>query len=443
MEMSLSKTESGTGFSGIRVLKVCGVLFILLCFALAFPSPGMSAPTGFPSVHWVDADKDLIQDASIETENLKVIISSKSGNLSFYYLKGRNFEENLFPPILQDFGYKFATDTLAPFEVIPGVAQAEAFETAIYSLRQEPNGEPGKLVIVAVGPPLSGALSLTKRYTFHATGYMYSMEVILSNLSDKEVVLGNAQLGSQGLRLRYGPGIFLDPFAPASFVALKKEGNDVYENPEKLLKGVAGNEYVGIGLKDSYFCVLMETDQPVTLNGTHFDVKPDDPKKRAFTGNTIELGIKPFAIPSRDSKNFTFRFYFGPKILDELKSIHRDMVTDYGFLSTMLLRILQFFTAIYPNFGLAIIFLTVVVRILLYPLTISQTKSMAKMQKIQPLIQDIKDRYKDEPQKFNEEVLKLYQKHEVNPLGGCLPLLLQLPVLIALYNTINIAVELR
>jgi YidC/Oxa1 family membrane protein insertase len=96
-----------------------------------------------------------------------------------------------------------------------------------------------------------------------------------------------------------------------------------------------------------------------------------------------------------------------------------------------------------PNYGLAIILLTIVVRLVLYPLTLKQTKSMAQMQKIQPMVQDLKDRHKDNPQKFNEEVLQLYQKNNVNPLGGCLPLLLQLPILIALYNTIRIAVELR
>ena len=130
-------------------------------------------------------------------------------------------------------------------------------------------------------------------------------------------------------------------------------------------------------------------------------------------------------------------------LLDQLTRINRGQVSEYGFLSTILLRVLQFFYNLLPNYGLAIILLTIVVRLVLYPLTLKQTKSMAQMQKIQPMVQDLKDRHKDNPQKFNEEVLQLYQKNNVNPLGGCLPLLLQLPILIALYNTIRIAVELR
>ena len=150
-----------------------------------------------------------------------------------------------------------------------------------------------------------------------------------------------------------------------------------------------------------------------------------------------------FALEPNDSRKPSFKVYAGPMILDELMKVNRPTVSEYGFLSTMLMRILQFFYSLFPNYGLAIILLTIVVRIVLYPLTLKQTKSMAAMQKIAPKVQDLKDRFKDNPQKLNEEILKLYQKNNVNPLGGCLPLLLQLPVLIALYNTIRIAVELR
>jgi YidC/Oxa1 family membrane protein insertase len=83
------------------------------------------------------------------------------------------------------------------------------------------------------------------------------------------------------------------------------------------------------------------------------------------------------------------------------------------------------------------------VRLILYPLTLKQTKEMAKMQKLQPKLKDLQDRYKDNPQKMNEEVLKLYTKNKVNPIGGCFPILLQLPIIMALFNTFRNAVELR
>lgn len=419
------------------------LLIAVLFLGLATPSVLFSGTNvNFPSLTWIDADKDFVQDPSIETESLKIIISSKTGNISVYYLKGKNFNENLIPAIPIEGQYDFASETVSPFEIMPIISTEPSRQSSPFTLSQIPS-EPDRVIIEATGSPISNTVSLTKRFTFFPKGYVFNIATILSNLTDKEVVFGNAQLGRPGLLFRYGPGIFLDPTKPSEFLALEKVNHKTFNTIEELQKGAASIETMGIGLKTSYFCLLMEAQDRVALAGKKFDVPPKDKKFIVLHGDVIDAGFKPFSIPARDSKEFPLRIYFGPKILDELKSINREQVTDYGFLSTVLLRILQFFNSIYPNFGLAIIFLTILVRIILYPLTISQTKSIAKMQKIQPFIQDIKDRYKDDQQKFNEEVLKLYQKHQVNPLGGCLPLLLQLPVLIALYNTINIAVELR
>ncbi|HEX5948016.1 MAG TPA: membrane protein insertase YidC, partial [Actinomycetota bacterium] len=90
--------------------------------------------------------------------------------------------------------------------------------------------------------------------------------------------------------------------------------------------------------------------------------------------------------------------------------------------------ILSFFYEVIPNYGVAIILLTILVRIVMIPLTIKQTRSMQEMQRIQPKVKELQRKYKGNRQKMNEELMKLYKEHQVNPLGGCLPLLLQLPV---------------
>jgi YidC/Oxa1 family membrane protein insertase len=94
---------------------------------------------------------------------------------------------------------------------------------------------------------------------------------------------------------------------------------------------------------------------------------------------------------------------------------------------------LSFFYDVVPSYGFAILLLTITVRLVLLPLTIKQTRSMHAMQKIQPQIKELQRRYKGDRQKLNEEMMKLYKEHQVNPLGGCLPLLLQLPVFFALF----------
>jgi YidC/Oxa1 family membrane protein insertase len=98
---------------------------------------------------------------------------------------------------------------------------------------------------------------------------------------------------------------------------------------------------------------------------------------------------------------------------------------------------LQFFYDITGDYGFAIILLTVVIRLMMTPLTIKQTKSMYEMQRIQPKIKELQKKYKNDKEKLQEETLKFYQENKVNPFGGCLPLLLQMPVFIALYQVLG------
>ena len=98
---------------------------------------------------------------------------------------------------------------------------------------------------------------------------------------------------------------------------------------------------------------------------------------------------------------------------------------------------LQFFYDITGDYGFAIILLTVVIRLLMTPLTVKQTRSMYELQRIQPKIKELQKKYKDDKQKLQEETLKFYQENKVNPFGGCLPLLLQMPVFIALYQVLG------
>src|SRR3954462_8908318 len=99
--------------------------------------------------------------------------------------------------------------------------------------------------------------------------------------------------------------------------------------------------------------------------------------------------------------------------------------------------VLAFFYSIIPNSGVAIILLTVAVRLVLFPLTAKQAKSMIAMQRVQPEIKKLQAKYKNDRQKLNEEMMKFYKEHQINPLGGCLPLLAQTPVFIALYQTLR------
>ena len=104
------------------------------------------------------------------------------------------------------------------------------------------------------------------------------------------------------------------------------------------------------------------------------------------------------------------------------------------WLTDILLWLLESISEAVGSYGLGIIIVTILLRVVLYPLTISQTKSMAKMKKLQPELNEIQKKYKDKPEEYQKRTIELYQKHGVNPLGGCLPMLIQLPILWAFFR---------
>ncbi len=141
-------------------------------------------------------------------------------------------------------------------------------------------------------------------------------------------------------------------------------------------------------------------------------------------------------------------FYFGPKDRAILRSVGfgLERTVDFGWfhvLALPLLYVLKFFYGFFHNWGLAIIALTIIIRILfIYP-NHKSFKSMQNMQKLQPKIAKLREKYKDDREALNKELMNLYRTYKVNPMGGCLPMLLQLPVFIALYNILGYSIELR
>jgi YidC/Oxa1 family membrane protein insertase len=172
----------------------------------------------------------------------------------------------------------------------------------------------------------------------------------------------------------------------------------------------------------------------------------------------IKLSTSPFALASAgadgSSVTHSYLLYCGPKDKDPLAAFDASgfstgfpALLDYGkyldWFVRLLLRLLRLFHAALPNWGMAIILLTVLVRICLHPLTARSQASMAKMQKLQPEIKKLQEKYKNDKQKLGAEQMKLMKEGGANPLGGCLPMLIQLPVFFALYRAINVSIELR
>jgi YidC/Oxa1 family membrane protein insertase len=213
---------------------------------------------------------------------------------------------------------------------------------------------------------------------------------------------------------------------------------------EKTLHLAAGKEFSSqdvrfMGLRDQYFCLIVE---PIVGESNAY-VKKINPQESEIGLFAKEISLKPGAQIGQ-----LYRIYLGPQDLRTINNIKPEWTSiiyygTFDFIAQLLLQLLGFFYSLAHNWGWAIIILSLSVYFLLFPLTLKQMRSMKEMQILQPKIEALRKEHKDNPQKLNKEIMQLYKEHKVNPLGGCLPLLLQMPIFFALYQALIRSVALR
>ena len=149
-----------------------------------------------------------------------------------------------------------------------------------------------------------------------------------------------------------------------------------------------------------------------------------------------------------ERQDFKFKIFMGPKSLSLLRALNNDLdrAIDFGwvdFFAKPCLMLMNFIYKYIPNYGIAIIILTLITRGMFWPLAQKSYKSMGEMRKLQPLMQEIREKYKGDKARMNQEMMTLYKTYKINPMGGCLPMVIQLPVFFALYRMLYQAIELR
>jgi YidC/Oxa1 family membrane protein insertase len=178
--------------------------------------------------------------------------------------------------------------------------------------------------------------------------------------------------------------------------------------------------------------------------------EPDQYYTKVLSGQRYVLGLiaNPVAVPPGDEKVFASRLYVGPKLQDTLGSVAPglELTVDYGVLTVLakpIFWLLEKIHSLTGNWGWSIILLTLVIKLAFYKLSETSYKSMANMRKLAPRLQALKERYGDDKQKLNHAMMDMYKKEKINPLGGCLPIVVQIPVFISLYWVLLESVELR
>ncbi|NOZ86385.1 MAG: membrane protein insertase YidC [Deltaproteobacteria bacterium] len=195
-----------------------------------------------------------------------------------------------------------------------------------------------------------------------------------------------------------------------------------------------------IGIDRHYFMLALISKEGGYNGIVNYKLKND----RMVVG---ELRLPELKLGPGEEKSFEFRIFAGPKYRDLLKKVNAglDKSIDFGwfwFIAIPMLVLMQFFYSVFGNYGIAIILLTIVIKIILLPITQKMYRSMNRMKKIQPKIKALKEKLGDDKEAFQREQMELMKREGVNPLGGCLPMFIQMPVYIALWRALFSAVEL-
>ena len=312
----------------------------------------------------------------------------------------------------------------------------------------------------------NAGITMEKTYRFYPDSYHLDFQVRIENGSGQPIsfdgedhydVFWYGGLGYPSLRPDKANSLHLQLGGKSQIIPADALLREIMKNPALLMPEyktptlpVTSDSVSWVGVTQKYFLAAI-----VPLTPTKIAFKGISSPGNAATQHVMEphvgvrMDMKPILNGATQKDQFTV--YVGPLEegylqkaaagLEEARQIFLRSFT--GPITHLMLRLLQGFYAIVPNYGVGIILLTLLVKILMFPLYHKQMQSMKKMQALQPHINALKEKYKDEPQKMQKEQMELFRKHKVNPLGGCLTMLPTIPIFIALYATFGMALELR
>ena len=380
-----------------------------------------------------------------ETDLFTLVFATAGADLTSLRLKQhRDVDGEPVNLVLRPQEHRFFTVSFGSFRTTPVDAAFSFQEVDSYTWRFS------RQLVAADGVPFT----LTKTYTFPPNSYLFELEIQIENSVNELPALdfhGNAY--TLGIGPQIGP-----PYKTL-------DGRYEFRNFRNFVDGKASNQRMRrepvlaetkrvtwSAIAGKYFAVIAVPD------ATRYTITYDNRKDPEFSQRSALYFSRPLIASSKNVD--TFRFYVGPlkrEILNRYNNAANDPfgIGNYnfqeaartnpiiGWLANILRFFLDFFYRLIPNYGVAIILLTVLIKILFFPLTQKSFESTSKMSMLSPKIEEIKKKFQGKPEKLNQEMMALYRKEGVNPIGGCLPLLLQMPIFFALFELLNNAFDLR
>jgi YidC/Oxa1 family membrane protein insertase len=420
---------------------------------VATATPGGVVATGISAASLPSLEAPLAERRyTISTDLFEAVLTNKGGDIVSLKLKKHSDKDGFVDLIVpgqrgaQGLSLAFGDAGTAPVTDLMSALMLD--DSTIEFTRTFLAAVPGK---EAPQP-----FTLKKTYAFHNGDYMFALAVEIDNSVNEILPLDSGgyayclTIGPQiGPRLTSQPGSRNTDFRKfISLVGGKKRDESVKAG----IPFVPKDQPSWVAISGKYFSLVTVPDltsfKPTLMTG---------PDPVLFQTNALTIS-RPAIKASKQTD--TYYIYFGPKTSAELSKydyadrnafqrsgLNLEQAAEsagiLGWLEAIMKFFLNIFYKLVPNYGIAIILVTILVKALLFPLTKNGSVSAARMQELQPKIQELQAKYKSNPQKLNQEMAEFYKKEGYNPMSGCLPLLIQFPIFIAMYNLFNNHFDLR
>jgi YidC/Oxa1 family membrane protein insertase len=294
---------------------------------------------------------------------------------------------------------------------------------------------------------------LIKRLTFFGNRYSFDADIEFIGLNNQISNNTYDLIWNDGIRFVEENAVDEANYANASVYYGDEQVIVDASDPGKKIEEDFNGRIDWMGVRNKYFAAIIIPKNPSEIEGAHIEGV-----RIAYNGGFREYYDARLKVPFKNQQieKRSFQVYVGPVDYDILKGYDSrlEAIVDFGsffglkfivrpIAEFILLPLFNFLHLFIPNYGFVIIVFSLIIKFVLYPLTKQSYQSMKKMQLLQPKIAELKEQYKEDPQKMNKETMKLYSTYGVNPAGGCLPLLLQMPIFIALWGLFQVAIELR
>ncbi len=439
------------------LLAIVASLLILLIFQYFFPDSSTVSTVKNNEVEKLEKNEDEIilpktRDAILESEK-RIFLSGSSRLKGSVSLRGARFDDI----ILRDYKENISEEsplvtilspkeTLNPYFAEFGWATQSNVDLptadTVWKLVKGKEISPGNSITLEWNSPDN--LLFTRKISLDDNFLFTIQDIIKNNTSNIQTLTPYGRINRTGTPKTSGFYILHEgPIGVLNERLLELDYEDLLENKSTRIISKGG----WIGITDKYWLTALIPNQKNTIEGGFkANIKNKERYQAEYIGSPIE-------IPASQEISISSNLFVGAKevgLLDqyskELSIEMFDRAVDFGWfyvITKPLFQILHWFSGIFGNVGLSILALTVLIRILLFPLANKSFKSMSKMKILSPKMQDIRERYKNDKLKMQQEIMSLYKNEKVNPLSGCLPILIQIPIFFALYKVLFVTLETR